>query len=196
MTNEKIIYEAAINAGIFTKESAAAILSTGRRLPLHTYQEWRRLGYQVKPGEHAALSVGLWRWKEGKKTGNVVEVPGMYNADGSAAKVEEQESSHHYKTVATCSPSPKWKRPPPPRSRPRRRSRPITGCLQSSARPGPHPNQHNAHPAGHVAGRKRGQHEETCRLTGHLQRAAPIKATRPQFATHLKPQGGSNVLPH
>ena len=100
MTNEKIIYDAAISAGIFTKESAAAILSTGRRLPLHTYQEWRRMGYQVKQGEHAAISVVLWRWKEGKKTGNVVEVPGLYNADGSAAKVEEQESSHHYKALA------------------------------------------------------------------------------------------------
>lgn len=100
MTNEKIIYDAAISAGIFTKESAAAILSSGRRLPLHTYQEWRRMGYQVKQGEHAALSVALWRWKEGKKTGNVKEVPGMYNADGSAATVEEQETSHHYKTMA------------------------------------------------------------------------------------------------
>ena len=100
MTNEKIIYDAAISAGIYTKESAAAILSTGRRLPLHTYQEWRRMGYQVKQGEHAALSVVLWRWKEGKKTGNVVEVPGLYNADSSAATVEEQEASHHYKTMA------------------------------------------------------------------------------------------------
>ena len=57
MTNEKIIYDAAISAGIFAKESAAAILSTGRRLPLHTYQEWRRMGYQVKQGEHAAHAV-------------------------------------------------------------------------------------------------------------------------------------------
>ncbi len=42
----------------------------------------------------------LWRWKEGKKTGNLVEVPGMYNADGSVATVEKQESSHHYKTMS------------------------------------------------------------------------------------------------
>ena len=100
MTNEQIIFNAAISSGIFTKEEATAILSTGRRLPLPTYQEWRRLGYQVKQGEHAALSLMLWRWKEGKKTGNLVEVPGMYNADGSAATVEEQESSHHYKTMS------------------------------------------------------------------------------------------------
>lgn len=100
MTNEQIIFNAAISSGIFTKEEAIAILESGRRLPLHTYQEWRRLGYQVKQGEHASLSLMLWRWKEVKKTGNLVEVPGMYNADGSAATVEEQERSHHYKTMA------------------------------------------------------------------------------------------------
>ena len=100
MTNEQIIFNAAISSGIFSKEEATAILSSGGRLPLHTYQEWRRLGYQVKQGEHAALSLMLWRWKEGKKTGNLVEVPGMYNADGSVATVEKQESSHHYKTMS------------------------------------------------------------------------------------------------
>ena len=56
MTNEQIIFNAAISSGIFTKEEAIAILESGRRLPLHTYQEWRRLGYQVKQNEHAYLA--------------------------------------------------------------------------------------------------------------------------------------------
>lgn len=66
MTNEQIIFNAAISSGLFTKEEANAILSTGRRLPLHTYQEWRRLGYQVKQNEHAVLVLNLWRFTSGK----------------------------------------------------------------------------------------------------------------------------------
>ena len=61
MTNSQIITDAAINAGIFTEEQAAAILSTGRRLPLHTFAEWKNLGYMVKKGEKARLAVEIWR---------------------------------------------------------------------------------------------------------------------------------------
>ena len=100
MTNEQIIQKSAVLAGIFTESEAAAIISSGRRLPLHTYAEWKRMGYQVKQGEHAALTVMLWKYHEGKKTGRTVEVAGMLNPDGSPATVEEQESSHHYKTTA------------------------------------------------------------------------------------------------
>lgn len=39
MKNEQIIFNAAISSGIFTKEEAIAILESGHRLPLHTYQE-------------------------------------------------------------------------------------------------------------------------------------------------------------
>ena len=59
MTNEQIIYNAAVSSGLFTADAAAAFLKAGRRLPLHTYQEWRRMGYQVKAGEKAALVVSL-----------------------------------------------------------------------------------------------------------------------------------------
>ena len=71
MTNEQIIYNAAVNSGLFTADAAAAFLKAGRRLPLHTYQEWRRMGYQVKAGEKAALVVSLWRYT--KSAGNEVE---------------------------------------------------------------------------------------------------------------------------
>ena len=66
MNNEQIIYNAAINSGIFTVAEATAILSTGRRLPLHTYAEWKRLGYQVQEGERAALVLDLWRFGKNK----------------------------------------------------------------------------------------------------------------------------------
>ena len=84
MNNEQVIRKAAINAGIFTEEAAAAILSTGRRLPLHTYQEWRRMGYQVKQGEHAALTVVLWKYRS-----ETVEING-----------QEVESGDCYRTTA------------------------------------------------------------------------------------------------
>lgn len=30
----------------------------------HTFQEWKRLGYSVKKGEHAAITAFLWKYKE------------------------------------------------------------------------------------------------------------------------------------
>lgn len=66
MTNEQMIFNAAIKSGIFTAAEATAILSTGRRLPLHTYSEWKRLGYQVQEGERAALVLDLWRFGKNK----------------------------------------------------------------------------------------------------------------------------------
>jgi len=72
MTNEQMIFNAAIKSGIFTAAEATAIPSTGRRLPLHTYSEWKRLSYQVKEGEHAALTVQLWKYRS-----EVVEIDGQ-----------------------------------------------------------------------------------------------------------------------
>lgn len=59
MTNTEIITRTAIAEGLFTEAEATAIIASGRRLPLHTYSEWRRMGYQVKQGEHASLTVVL-----------------------------------------------------------------------------------------------------------------------------------------
>lgn len=53
MTNEEIITRAAQAAGL-----AGAIL--------HTFAEWKRLGYSVNKGEHAAMSCIIWRAKTGK----------------------------------------------------------------------------------------------------------------------------------
>ena len=61
MTNFDIITSAAIQAGIFTEDQAIEILSTGRRLPVHTFSEWKRLGYTVKKGEKACLKVYIWK---------------------------------------------------------------------------------------------------------------------------------------
>lgn len=47
MTNEEIIVKSAISAGIFS--------------------EWKNLGYMVKKGEHAALTVSIWKPKTRKQ---------------------------------------------------------------------------------------------------------------------------------
>lgn len=61
MTNEEIIYKASVGAGIFTEKEAAEFFKKGRELPIHTFAEWKKYGYSVKKGEHAALTVRLWR---------------------------------------------------------------------------------------------------------------------------------------
>lgn len=66
MTNFQIITDAAIQAGIFTEDQVSAILSTGHQLPLHTFAEWKRLGFTVKKGEKARLKVDIWK-KSNKK---------------------------------------------------------------------------------------------------------------------------------
>lgn len=53
MTNNEIITRAAQAAGL-----ADTIL--------HTFAEWKRLGYSVNKGEHAAMSCIIWRAKTGK----------------------------------------------------------------------------------------------------------------------------------
>lgn len=84
MTNTEIITRTAIAEGLFTEAEATAIIASGRRLPLHTYQEWRRMGYQVKQGEHAALTVVLWKYRS-----ETVEING-----------QEVESGDCYRTTA------------------------------------------------------------------------------------------------
>ena len=84
MTNEKIIFDAAVASGIFTEAEAMGYIASGRRLPLHTYQEWRRMGYQVKQGERAALTVVLWKYRS-----ETVEING-----------QEVESGDCYRTTA------------------------------------------------------------------------------------------------
>ena len=84
MTNTEIITRTAIAEGLFTEAEATAIIASGRRLPLHTYSEWRRMGYQVKQGEHAALTVMLWKYRS-----ETVEING-----------EEVESGDCYRTTA------------------------------------------------------------------------------------------------
>ena len=66
MTNLQIIAAAAIASGLYTEEQVEACFASGHQLPLHTFNEWKRLGFTVKKGEKAALKVDIWK-KSNKK---------------------------------------------------------------------------------------------------------------------------------
>ncbi len=94
MTNIEIIYQAAIAAGIYTKNQADAILKETGTLPIHTYQGWKKRGYQVRRGEKAALVESLWRWKDDTATVNVT------NAATGQQEEHEINGGHHYTAKA------------------------------------------------------------------------------------------------
>lgn len=68
MTNFKIVAESAIQAGLYTEEEALFIIEEEGRLPLHTFGEWKRMGYSVKKGETAALKAEIWKKSTKKQT--------------------------------------------------------------------------------------------------------------------------------
>ena len=70
MTNNEIIINQAIAHGIYTKAEAQAIVAAKGCLPIHTFAEWKKAGYSVKRGEHAAITCDLWKYTDrpGKAT--------------------------------------------------------------------------------------------------------------------------------
>lgn len=67
MTNTEIIFNEAIMNNIFTEEEAVKILESGAQLPLHTFANWKSLGYSVKKGEKAKIKTRLWKPVKAKK---------------------------------------------------------------------------------------------------------------------------------
>lgn len=66
MSNFEIIANNAINAGLYTKEQVLEIIASGFRLPLHTFAEWKRLGFSVKKGEKARMTCRIWKFSDRK----------------------------------------------------------------------------------------------------------------------------------
>lgn len=137
MTNNEIIINQAIAHGIYTKAEAQAIVAAKGCLPIHTFAEWKKAGYSVKRGEHAAITCDLWKYTE---------------RPGKAAKAARAEATKAGQNAPTPTPPTRittWPRrtcslsirssPPgrmtPPRPRPRRRSPPITKSWLTNARP-------------------------------------------------------------
>lgn len=98
MTNNEIIYRESIAAGIFTQEQADQILASGARLPLHTFQEWKRMGFSVKKGEHAALSCTLWKFTN--KPGKAGRQAAAELGEATAELLEEKGDPHYYMAKA------------------------------------------------------------------------------------------------
>lgn len=67
MTNAEIIFDEAINNGIFTEEEAIKCIEQFGSLPIHTYAGWKAQGYSVKRGEHAKITTKLWKYVKAKK---------------------------------------------------------------------------------------------------------------------------------
>lgn len=57
MTNIQIITKEVIINKIMTKEEIEKV----KTIPVHTYQYWKELGYQVRKGEKAAIKTKLWK---------------------------------------------------------------------------------------------------------------------------------------
>lgn len=94
MTNNEIIYREAIAAGIYTQEEADQIIAQSGRLPLHTFQEWKRMGYSVKKGEHAALACNLWKFTN--KPGKAAKALRDAAADLAQATGQDEQNDPHY----------------------------------------------------------------------------------------------------
>lgn len=85
MTNLEIIATEAMAAGIYTKEQIEEMLKQTGTIPLHTFAEWKRLGYKVKKGEHAKLACRIWKWNDKTET--------VQTKDGED---QEVDASHYY----------------------------------------------------------------------------------------------------
>lgn len=85
MSNFEIITTEAMAAGIYTKEQIEEMVKATGTIPLHTFAEWKRLGYKVKKGEHAKLACRIWKWNEKTET--------LPMTDGED---QEVDASHYY----------------------------------------------------------------------------------------------------
>lgn len=68
MTNFELITGAAIANNIYTEAEIVDIIKTTGDLPLHTFAEWKRMGFMVKKGEHAKMEAFIWKHKQQKET--------------------------------------------------------------------------------------------------------------------------------
>ena len=92
MTNNEIIINQAIAHGIYTKAEAQAIVAAKGCLPIHTFAEWKKAGYSVKRGEHAAITCDLWKYTE--RPGKAAKAA---RAETAKAKTPEEIAAYNKK---------------------------------------------------------------------------------------------------
>ena len=90
MTNTQIIYEALKATGL-SDEQLLNLMQTYNALPYHTFQEWKRRGFQVKRGERACLKVYLWKYTN--------KAPQAERQEAEANGEEIGEDPHYYKKL-------------------------------------------------------------------------------------------------
>ena len=74
MTNEQIIANTAVAAGIYTEEEIEAFYEAGKEVPFHTLKGWAARGnYRVKAGEHGVEAL-LWKKKDRNSSEDMEEV--------------------------------------------------------------------------------------------------------------------------
>ena len=61
---------------------------------IHTYDEWKRMGLQVKRGEHAVASFRIWMYSQ-----KTVKLPMKNVKTGETEDVEEQSGDYYMKTA-------------------------------------------------------------------------------------------------
>ncbi|MCD8324499.1 MAG: hypothetical protein LUC32_06075 [Clostridiales bacterium] len=61
MSNQEIIKQAAINAGVITEAQASEFATAGKEIPFHSYKGWKARGFKVKEGEEPTATVTLWQ---------------------------------------------------------------------------------------------------------------------------------------
>ena len=88
MTNFQIITAEAISHGLYTETEAEEIIKARGQLPLHTFKEWKRMGFIVRKGEHAKLTCSIWRWNN------------KHNSMPQDENEVEIDESHFYKIRA------------------------------------------------------------------------------------------------
>lgn len=97
MTNEMIIAEAVVANGLMTKEQVQDYLESGNSLPIHTYGEWKRLGYQVKKGEKAVMQVALWKRTKKENEDGTIDT-NMFLQTAYMFSFEQVEEAKKYET--------------------------------------------------------------------------------------------------
>ena len=99
MTNFNIVANAAIEAGILTKEAVDDIIQNKDELPIHTFKEWQKKGYYVRKGEKAKLTTDIWKRSKKKVYINEMSEEELIDKDPDTVYIEK-DKGWFYKTKA------------------------------------------------------------------------------------------------
>ena len=95
MTNEEIILQTAIAAGLYSEDEALELMETEGELPLHSMLGWKHRSpkgfeYRIKKGEHG-IECRLWQKRKKKK----------FDQPAEKASQTEPETSRDFYLVKT-----------------------------------------------------------------------------------------------